>query len=149
MNTESEIVMSQRLLDQLIKHEGFKSHAYKDTGGVLHIGVGRNIDEGGMGISEGEAYQLLRNDVVRVQGELSQAFDFYINLDPVRQDALCNLCFNLGLPRLKKFKLALGHLENGNFAESADEFLDSLWATQVGQRAIDVADMIRNGEYNA
>ena len=43
--------MSQRLLDLLIKHEGFKSHAYKDTGGVLHIGIGRNIDEGGMGLS--------------------------------------------------------------------------------------------------
>ena len=50
--------MSQRLLDLLIKHEGFKSHAYKDTGGVLHIGIGRNIDEGGMGISQGEAYHL-------------------------------------------------------------------------------------------
>ena len=141
--------MSQRLLDQLSRHEGFKSHAYKDTGGVLHIGIGRNIDEDGIGISEGEAYQLLRNDVVRVQGELTEAFDFYKHLDPVRQDALCNLCFNLGLPRLKKFKLALGHLGNGNFGESADEFLDSLWATQVGQRAVEVADMIRAGEYNA
>tara|TARA_E500000081_G_scaffold53654_1_gene56657 strand:- start:1138 stop:1290 length:153 start_codon:yes stop_codon:yes gene_type:complete len=46
-----------------------------------------------------------------------------------------------------KFKLALGHLQNGNFEESADEFLDSLWATQVGQRAVEVADMIRTGDY--
>ena len=90
---------------------------------------------------------MLRNDVVRVQDELTEAFDFYKNLDPVRQDALCNLCFNLGLPRLMKFKLALGHLGNGNFDESADEFLDSLWATQVGQRAVEVADMIRTGDY--
>ena len=141
--------MSQRLLDLLIKHEGFKSHAYRDTGGILHIGIGRNIDEGGMGISQDEAYHMLRNDVVRVQDELSEAFDFYRNLDPVRQDALCNLCFNLGLPRLMQFKLALGHLGNGNFEESADEFLDSLWATQVGQRAVEVANMIRTGDYPA
>ena len=50
--------MSQRLLDLLIKHEGFKSHAYRDTGGVLHIGIGRNIGEGGMGISQDEAYHI-------------------------------------------------------------------------------------------
>ena len=58
-------------------------------------------------------------------------------------------CFNLGLPRLMKFKLALGHLGNGNFDESADEFLDSLWATQVGQRAVEVANMIITGDYPA
>ena len=141
--------MSQRLLDLLIKHEGFKSHAYRDTGGILHIGIGRNIGEGGMGISQDEAYHMLRNDVVRVQDELTEAFDFYKNLDPVRQDALCNLCFNLGLPRLMLFKLALGHLSNGNFEESADEFLTSLWATQVGQRAVEGANMIRTGDYPA
>ena len=139
--------MSQRLLDLLIKHEGFKSHAYKDTGGVLHIGIGRNSDDGGLGISQGEVYNMLHNELVRVQDELTEDFDFYKNLDPIRQDALCNLCFNLGLPRLMKFKLALGHVKNGNFEESADEFLDSLWATQVGQRAVDVADMIRTGDY--
>ena len=102
-----------------------------------------------MGISQDEAYHMLRNDVVRVQDELTEAFDFYKNLDPVRQDALCNLCFNLGLPRLMLFKLALGHLGNGNFEESADEFLNSLWATQVGQRAVEVANMIRTGDYPA
>ena len=47
------------------------------------------------------------------------------------------------------FKLALGHLGNGNFEESADEFLNSVWATQVGQRAVEVANMIRTGDYPA
>jgi hypothetical protein len=27
------------------------------------------------------------------------------------------------------------------------EFLDSLWASQVGQRALDIAHMIQYGEY--
>ena len=90
---------------------------------------------------------MLHNDLVGVQDEVAAAFAFYKNLEPIRQDALCNLCFNLGLPRLMKFKLALGHLQNGNFEESADEFLDSLWAKQVGQRAFEVADMIRTGDY--
>ena len=90
--------MSQRLLDLLIEHEGFKSHAYRDTGGILHIGIGRNIGEGGMGISQDEAYHMLRNDVVRVQDELTEAFDFYRNLDPVRQDAYVTCVLILVFP---------------------------------------------------
>jgi len=65
----------------------------------------------------------------------------------VRKDALCNLSFNLGMPRLMKFQKALGHLAADRYKESAEEFLDSLWATQVGQRALDVAHMVEFGEY--
>jgi len=34
-----------------------------------------------------------------------------------------------------------------DYEDAADEFLDSLWATQVGQRAMEVTYMIRFGEY--
>ena len=65
----------------------------------------------------------------------------------MRKDALCNLSFNLGMHRLMKFQKALGHLAADRYKESAEEFLDSLWATQVGQRALDVAHMVEFGEY--
>jgi hypothetical protein len=40
-------------------------------------------------------------------------------------------------------------MEYGDYDEAAIEFLDSLWADQVGQRAITLTNMIRTGEYDA
>lgn len=139
--------MSKNLIAQLTIHEGVKRFVYKDTTGNWTIGIGRNISPGGMGLSEDEIHLLLRNDIRRIDNELANAFRFYIDLDPVRRDALINLCFNVGITRLKRFKLALRALEVGDYEESALEFLDSLWAEQVGQRAKDVAYMIQTGEY--
>ena len=140
--------LSQKLIDQLAIHEGVKRFAYKCPAGKWTIGVGRNIDQdGGIGLSDAEVYTLLRNDVARGDRELGDAFEWYSLLDQVRKDALCNLSFNLGMPRLMKFQKALGHLAADRYKESAEEFLDSLWATQVGQRALDVAHMVEFGEY--
>jgi lysozyme len=139
--------MTKNLIDQLTLHEGSKNFVYKDTTGNWTIGVGRNISRGGMGLSDEEIVYLLKNDLKRIDKELDKAFPFYSKLDPVRQDALMNLCFNVGINRLKKFQFAIRALELGDYAESAAEFLDSIWADQVGQRAKDVAHMIETGEY--
>lgn len=140
------MVNMTRLTDTLARHEGVRHKPYTDSVGVLTIGVGRNLEEG---LSDDEVYYLLRNDIRRCEEELDNAFRWYKYLDPVRQEAMINLCFNLGLTRLRKFKLALKHMETDDFEEAADEFLDSLWATQVGQRAVEVTYMIRFGEYYA
>jgi lysozyme len=59
---------------------------------------------------------------------------------------MVNLCFNLGLPTLLKFKNALKSMEAGLFDEAADHFLDSRWARQVGDRAIEITSTIRTGK---
>jgi lysozyme len=45
------------------------------------------------------------------------------------------------------FQNAMGAMAVGDYEKAADEFLDSRWANQVGQRALDVTHMIRTGEY--
>ena len=139
---------TNRLADQLAKHEGVKRFAYKCPAGKWTIGIGRNIDEdGGLGLSDSEIYTLLTNDIRRTEEELSNAFRFFNDLDRVRKDAMINICFNIGLPRLRSFREALREMEAKNYPEAAVEFLDSLWASQVGQRALDVTYMIQHGEY--
>jgi lysozyme len=138
----------QRLTDMIIKHEGSKSHAYKCTANKITIGVGRNIDpDGGIGLTKDEISYLLKNDIVRVEDELSRRLPWILELSDVRIDALIDICFNLGLPRFLKFAKALDALENRDYALAATEFLDSRWAKQVGKRAVTVTDMIRTGEY--
>jgi lysozyme len=59
------------------------------------------------------------------------------------QEALVNLSFNMGIPRLMQFKKTLALLREGDFESAADELLDSRYAEQVGRRALEIADMIR------
>jgi GH24 family phage-related lysozyme (muramidase) len=51
---------------------------------------------------------------------------WYKDLDQVRKDAMINLCFNLGISRLRKFKLALRAMEVKDYEDAADEFLGLL-----------------------
>lgn len=138
----------QKLLDMLKRHEGVMYYVYDDHLGYATIGVGRCIEKNvGLGLSHDEIEYLLQNDVKRCIEELDSNFPWYRNLCEARRDAMINLCFNLGLPRLKKFVKALAAMEAGNYEEAAVEFLDSRWAKQVGSRALEVTHMIRSGEY--
>jgi len=137
----------QDLIEQLKRHEGVKTHAYKDHLGYITVGVGRCLEDGiGVGLSEEEIDYLLRNDIGRCAEELYEAFSWFRMLDPVRRNAMINLCFNVGLPRLRGFVKALAAMEAQDYETAADEFFDSRWATQVGNRAVEVCAMIRTGE---
>ena len=45
------------------------------------------------------------------------------------------MCFNMGAPRLSKFKKFISAIDNHNWEIASKEMLDSKWATQVGERA--------------
>ena len=136
------------IIEMLRKHESVETHAYKCSANKTTIGVGRNIDKnGGIGLSNSEIDFLLANDIERVEAELLAAFSWYAALNDPRKDAMMDICFNMGLPRLRKFKKALAGMSASNYETAAAEFLDSKWAKQVGQRAITITDIIRSGEY--
>lgn len=133
------------LIDLLIRHEGLKLEPYRCTSNKLTIGVGRNLED--CGISEDEARYLLKNDIQNFHEELTERFYFYKYLEGARKDALLNLAFNMGVPRLATFVKALDFMSQRKYKEAADEFLRSRWADQVGNRATEVAAMIRTNEY--
>ena len=136
------------IIEILRLHEGVETHAYKCTANKTTIGVGRNIDpDGGIGLSDLEIEYLLSGDVKRVQAELINTFTWFSELDEVRKDAMTDICFNIGLPRLLQFEKSLAAMSIGDYYRAADEFLDSRWANQVGARAITITDMIRSGDY--
>jgi lysozyme len=136
-------MVDQALLDQLVAHEGLRLKPYRDTVGKLTIGVGRNLDD--VGISKGEALGLLSNDVERVMEQLDQAIPWWAKLDGVRRAVLIDMGFNMGLGGLLGFKQTLSAVQSGDYQGAADGLLASKWATQVGQRAQDLARMMRTG----
>lgn len=153
------------LEQQLIQDEGIRLKPYKDSLGFLTIGVGRNLESNFLtpseiayiygkpvckllvkiklrkGISEDAALYLLRNDIEKVKNQL-MGFHWHNNIPGAKQEVLQNMCFNMGLPRLLKFKKMIAALEKQDYKTAAEEMLNSKWATQVGQRAIRLAQIM-------
>ena len=138
----------EKLIAMLTRHEGVETHAYECSEGRITVACGRNIDQrGGLGLSPDEIEYLLENDITRIIKELSTAYTWFSDLDDVRKDAMIDIAFNLGAPRLRGFKRALAAMEAADYKTAAIEFLDSRWAKQVGGRALELTDMIDSGEY--
>lgn len=124
------------------KCEGLKLNLYNDTRGFPTIGWGRCLSKP---ISVDEAELLFQNDFKEAITELEKMSWYLIQPRGVKQ-ALVNMCFNLGMPKLSLFKRMIGALNSKNYTRAAQEALDSTWASQVGERAKDVAVMIRDGK---
>ena len=137
-----------KLTEMLRRHEGVETHAYKCTSGKITVGVGRNIDpSGGLGLSDDEIEYLLENDIARCAKELGNEFPWFSGLDEVRRDAMIDLCFNMGITSLRNFKMANAAMAKDDWQEAANQYLDSKYARDVGRRAVEIAEMIRTGEY--
>jgi lysozyme len=137
------------LIDCLKEHEGFKPYAYPDSLGYLTIGYGRMIDHRKNGaISQSEGQYLLENDINNAEMELRH-FTWYTQLDnTVRQEALVELNFNMGLPNLLKFTQMIAAIEEKDYNAAAMHLLNSLWAREVKEgRADNVAHRLQTGSY--
>jgi lysozyme len=131
------------LSNQLVNDEGIRLKTYRDTVGKLTIGVGRNLDD--VGISTAEAMALLENDLAHVASQLDAALPWWKSMTDDRQQALANMCFNMGLGTLLTFKTTLGLMQSGNYSAAADAMLNSKWARQVGARAVRIANQVKGG----
>ena len=154
-----------KLIEKLIVHEGLRLQVYKDTLGIDTIGIGRNLEDRGIskeeldeldiptidhiyeyGITEADAMALAENDVQIVEEELLRAHPCVDRLDSVRQLILVDMAFNMGVPRLCKFKKMWCAIHENKFDVAAKEMLDSRWANQVKSRATKLAHAMHTGE---
>lgn len=126
-------------------HEGLKLKPYKCTAGKLTIGYGRNLED--RGITREEADYLLQNDIELATAQCQHEFDFFDRLGEVRQAVLIDMCVNLGIAGLSKFVRTISLIKQGQYEMASDGMLQSLWAKQVGQRAVELATMMRTGKW--
>ena len=124
------------------KHEGLILKPYKCSAGKLTIGYGRNIEDNGITLSEAE--QMLNNDIQNCYAECIK-LKCWNALNEARQAVLLDMCFNLGISRLKNFKKMLAALERGEYKTAATEMLDSNWAKQVKGRATELSEIMKKG----
>lgn len=136
-------MVSDALIEQLKRHEGFRRFPYKDTKGILTIGYGRNLVS--RGISHEEGAVLLGNDVREADAQLRAALSLYGDLSIARQGVLVNMTVNMGINKLLEFKKMLTALAVGDYETAAAEMKDSAWYHDVGARAVELIQTMKTG----
>lgn len=134
------------MVSELRRDEGIMQSAYQDSLGYWTIGVGRLIDKrkGGR-LRDEEIDFLLLNDIAEKEEELDAAIPWWRTLSDARQRVILNMCFNLGIKGLLGFKNTLAMVKSGDYAGAAIGMLNSKWAKQVGDRAVRLSKMMKEG----
>jgi lysozyme len=136
--------MIETLEQRLLRHEGIRLRAYKDSIGKLTIGVGRCLET--KGISEDEAMYMLKNDIDPVKEGVAQAFPWILGLDDARKDVLYEMAFQLGVNGLSGFKAMLVAVRDKDWPSASKSMLQSAWHTQTPNRCEELAEIMLTGE---
>lgn len=127
---------------QLPIDEGRKKFLYQDSLGIWSGGIGRNMQNG---FSDDEINLMFENDLRRAVNDAIAVCPTFEFLSDVRKAVLVNMAFNMNKVRLRGFVKMLEAIACKDFDRAADEMLDSLWAKQVGERAVRLAKLMKEG----
>jgi lysozyme len=140
----------EALREQLKVDEGVKYEIYKDHLGYPTFGIGHLITEDdpehgepdGTEISEDRVNEVFESDVAKFVSEAKILFPDLDELPDVAQQVIVNMAFNMGRPRLSKFKNFIAGVNDRDWTRAAEEMMDSRWADQVGARATRLRNLI-------
>ena len=130
------------LLEKIKHHEGFVEHVYDDSLGIPTIGYGFAIKD--LILDEDIAEDILMRKLERLKRNANSRFKWLEDMPVVVQEVILNMCYQLGVTGVSKFRKAISALQEGDWNEAADEMLDSLWARQTPNRATELSNIVRN-----
>lgn len=108
----------------LEREEGRRAKPYQDSKGLLTIGVGHLLEKG---LPNHIIDALLDHDIAEARAG-AEGIPGYAGADPIRQQVVIRMVFQMGLGGVLKFKKFLAFFAAGMYAEAAREGLDSQWA---------------------
>ena len=136
------------LIEQVKRDEGLRLKAYWDP-----IGKCWTIGDGHTGPDVGpdtvwtrqQADAACLMDLNEAADEVDQAFPWAESMGVVRWSVFVNMAYNMGIEHLLGFHDTLAAAQRGDWDATAAGMLDSLWAKQVGGRAVRLAQQMRTG----
>lgn len=138
---------------QIREMEGVRNIAYPDP--LTHdepwtIGVGHTGPEVCKGLvwSDERVNAVFEEDFREALDECARNFPWFDKLSEPRQAVLINMCFQLGMPRLKGFKKMLAAVRDERYPQAAGEMMNSMWAVQTPKRAHRLSTQMRTGEWS-
>ncbi len=141
-----------RLREELAEDEGCKFEIYLDHLGLPTFGIGALIKEYdpehgqpvGTPVSEDRVRQRFNLDIAVTIEDCQVLYDDFNDLPEEAQLVIANMMFNMGRPRLSKFKGMKAGVDARDWDRAADEMVDSRWHDQVPNRAKRLVKRIRD-----
>ena len=90
------------------------------------------------------AEELLILKLEKLQKNANSRFKWLEDMPQEVQEVVINMCYQLGINGVSRFRKAISAMQEGDWEEAADEMLDSLWARQTPNRAKELSDIVRN-----
>ena len=140
-----------KLREEIAEDEGCKYEIYLDHLGICTTGVGHMITEAdeeygkpvGTVVEQERVRQLFALDIAVTLDECRVLYDDFDDLPEECQHIIANMMFNMGRPRLSKFKDMKAAVDARLWDSAADAMVDSRWYTQVPNRARRLVDRMR------
>lgn len=141
-----------RLREELAEDEGCKFEIYLDHLGLPTFGIGALVKEHdpeygqpvGTPVSEDRVRQRFNLDIAVTIEDCQVLYDDFDELPEEAQLVIANMMFNMGRPRLSKFKMMKKACDERDWNEMADQMVDSRWHDQVPNRAKRLVKRIRD-----
>tara|TARA_Y100000361_G_scaffold118061_1_gene109314 strand:+ start:121 stop:564 length:444 start_codon:yes stop_codon:yes gene_type:complete len=136
MNVES--LRKQLEIDEGVKYEIYLDHLGYPTFGIGHLVRESDPEHGqevGTAVSADRVAEAFESDL---EGVLSDCRKLYPDIDDLPEEAqqiIANMMFNLGYPRLSKFKNMKRCVDERDWMGAGEEMMDSRWYQQVPNRA--------------
>jgi len=141
----------EQFREQLEIDEGVKYEVYNDHLGYATFGVGHLVLESdpefgdpiGTPVSESRVVEAFEQDCENVLRDCHILYEDFDSLPEEAQQVIANMMFNMGRPRLSKFKGMKRGVDSRDWNAAADEMVDSAWYRQVTNRANRLVERIR------
>ena len=132
-----------RLREELKTDEGCKYEIYLDHLGLPTFGIGHLVTERdpeyqkevGTVVDEIRVNEVFEQDIGVTIDECKILFVDWSNLPEEVKLITANMMFNMGRPRLSKFKKMIQAIKDEDWVEAGNQMKDSRWYKQVTNRA--------------
>ena len=145
MNIES--LREEIEADEGCKYEVYLDHLGLPTFGIGHLVLDSDIEYGepaGTIVSEDRVSECFNSDIGTVLSECERLYEDFPSLPEDVQRIIANMMFNMGYPRLSKFKGMKAGVDARDWQQAADEMVDSVWYRQVTNRAERLVQRMRS-----
>jgi lysozyme len=141
-----ELLREHLEIDEGVKYEVYNDHLGYATFGVGHLVLESDPEYGseiGTAVSESRVIEAFEQDCENVLRDCNILYEDFGDLPEEAQQVIANMMFNMGRPRLSKFRGMKRGVDSRDWNAAADEMVDSRWYRQVTNRANRLVERIR------
>ena len=138
----------EEIKSRIKEHEGFRDTVYSDSLGFATIGYGHLVLPSDNFV-EGTTYskemleEVFNNDF-KIAHDSANELLADIEHNHIVKGVIIEMCFQLGKPRVMKFKKMWEALKNNDLETASKEMIDSNWHKQTTKRCESLANVMKN-----